>query len=316
MGAVNESSPYMRAQNNLSELKLDRMAAAMPDYVRMVAGDERDFAQAIAEMTDSEVAARRERIMRQRIRSSGFPFVKTLSDFDWSFQPSVPRAKVEELATLRFVDDAENALFVGSPGVGKSQLACALGKQACKHGLKTLYVRMPDMLAYRSEKMDAGWPEKKVLNKYAAYKVLIIDEHLIDKPTKEQMHFLLELTERRYDNSSTIYCSQYGIEDWHRRMGGGAGAGRKGLPHLQLLPGLRILRGPGVPESEGLCIPHPLPHGRSRQAHQGARPPGQMHLYRPLHCQKDRGHQHPRIRIRGLQHDLRGNAGHVRRKGH
>ena len=78
---------------------------------------------------------------------------------------------------------------------------------------------MPDMLAYRSEKMDAGWPEKKVLNKYAAYKVLIIDEHLIDKPTKEQMHFLLELTERRYDNSSTIYCSQYGIDDWHRRMG-------------------------------------------------------------------------------------------------
>ena len=84
--------------------------------------------------------------------------------------------------------------------------------------------RMPDMLAYRSEKMDAGWPEKKVLNKYAACKVLILDEHLIDKPTKEQMHFLLELTERRYDNSSTIYCSQYGIEDWHRRMGGGAHA--------------------------------------------------------------------------------------------
>ena len=118
MGALNESSPYMRAQANLAELKLDRMAAAMPDYVRMVAGGERDFAQAIAEMTESEVAARRERIMRQRIRSSGFPYVKTLSDFDWSFQPSVPRAKVEELATLRFVDDAENALFGGSPGVG------------------------------------------------------------------------------------------------------------------------------------------------------------------------------------------------------
>lgn len=93
MGALNESSPYLRAQANLSELKLDRMSAAMPDYVRMVADGDRDFAQAMAEMTDSEVVARRERVMRQRIRSSGFPYVKTLADFDWSFRPSVPRAK-------------------------------------------------------------------------------------------------------------------------------------------------------------------------------------------------------------------------------
>ena len=54
--------------------------------------------------------------------------------------------------------------------------------------------------------------------------MLVIDEHLIDKPTTDQMHFLLELTERRYDNSSTIYCSQYPFDEWHRRMGGGAHA--------------------------------------------------------------------------------------------
>ena len=118
MAALDESSPYMRAQANLSELKLDEMCASMPDYVRMVADGERDFAQAMAEMTDSEVAARRRRVMRQRIRSSGFPYVKTLADFDWAFQPSVPRAKVEELATLRFMEEAHNVLLVGSPGVG------------------------------------------------------------------------------------------------------------------------------------------------------------------------------------------------------
>lgn len=107
---------------------------------------------------------------------------------------------------------------------GKSFLACALGKQARRHGLRTLYIRMPDMLAYRAEKMAADWPEKKVLNKYAAYKVLILDEHLIDKPTTNQMHFLIELTERRYGSSSTIFCSQYPVDEWHRRMDGGAHA--------------------------------------------------------------------------------------------
>ena len=72
--------------------------------------------------------------------------------------------------------------------------------------------------------MKAGWAEKKVLRKFASCKVLILDEWLIDKPTTEQMHFLLELTELRYDNSSTIYCSQYSHKDWHRRMGAGAHA--------------------------------------------------------------------------------------------
>ena len=80
------------------------------------------------------------------------------------------------------------------------------------------------MLAYREERMRAGWAEKKVLRKFASCKILILDEWLIDKPTTEQMHFLLELTELRYDNSSTIYCSQYSHKDWHRRMGAGARA--------------------------------------------------------------------------------------------
>lgn len=69
-------------------------------------------------MTRVEVAAREVGITNQRIRSSGFPYVKGLADFDWDFQPSVPRAEIEELATLRFVERAENVLFVGSPGVG------------------------------------------------------------------------------------------------------------------------------------------------------------------------------------------------------
>lgn len=97
------ASPYVRAQANLSTLGLDGMAAALPDYVRAVSAGEPDLAQALAEMTESEVTARRERITRLRIRSSGLPCVKTLADFDWSFQPSVPRPKLEELATLRFV---------------------------------------------------------------------------------------------------------------------------------------------------------------------------------------------------------------------
>ncbi len=146
-----------------------------------------------------------------------------ISNIDYEGRP-ISRDLVLELGTSQFVSAATDVILEGFTGTGKSHLACALGKQACKHGIRTLYIRMPDMLAYRTEKLDSGWPEKRVLNRFAGYKVLILDEHLIDKPTTDQMHFLLELTERRYDNSSTIYCSQYPVEDWHRRMGGGAHA--------------------------------------------------------------------------------------------
>lgn len=138
--AIAEASPFVRTQSNLSMLKLDQMAASLPDYVRLVSEGEADFVSALAEMTAAVVGAREVRILGQRIRSSGFPSVKTLADFDWSFQPSVPRPKVEELATLRFVDRAENALFVGSPGVGKTHLAIALGIEAVKAGREVRFM--------------------------------------------------------------------------------------------------------------------------------------------------------------------------------
>ena len=122
---------------DLSALGLHEMAASLPDYVRMVAAGERGFASAFEEMTRVEVAAREVRITNQRIRSSGFPYVKGLADFDWDFQPSVPRAEIEELATLRFVERAENVLFVGSPGVGKTHLAVALGIEAVRRGARS-----------------------------------------------------------------------------------------------------------------------------------------------------------------------------------
>lgn len=173
--AVAEGSPYLRAQNNLSTLKLDQMASMLPDYVKMTAEGETDLAGALAEMTAAEVAAREERITRLRIRSSGFPYVKTLADFDWSFQPSVPRPKVEELATLRFVDRAENVLLAGSPGVGRAHLAIAIGIEAVRAGREVKSIGCARLVDDLRDAQSRGTLKKR-LRYYAHSKLLIVEE--------------------------------------------------------------------------------------------------------------------------------------------
>ena len=184
----------------------------------MVADGDRDFAQAMAEMTDSEVVARRERVMRQRIRSSGFPYVKTLADFDWSFQPSVPRAKVEELATLRFMDSAENVLLVGSPGVGKTHLAVALGIEAVKAGRE---VRFTDCARLVDDLKDAQARGilKNRLKYYAHSKLLIIDELGYLDIDERGADLMFQLVSTRYEQRSTIITTNVGIGGWAKVFG-------------------------------------------------------------------------------------------------
>ena len=218
MRTVDESSPYLRAQANLSELKLDEMAAAMPDYVRLVAGGERDFAQAVAEMTQAEVAARRERIMRQRIRSSGFPYIKTLADFDWSFQPSVPRAKLEELATLRFMDAAENVLLVGSPGVGKTHLAVAIGIEAVRAGREVRFMDCARLVEDLQDAQARGILKKR-LKYYAHSKLLVVGELGYLDIGEGGADLLFQLISTRYEQRSTIITANVGIGGWGKVFG-------------------------------------------------------------------------------------------------
>ena len=134
------------------------------------------------------------------------------------------RDTVQTLGTCQFVETATDVIVAGYTGTGKTFLSCSIGRQACKRCMSTLYVRMPDLLMAREENLSAGIAESKILKKYARYRVLIVDEWLIDPLTPDQMRFFLELVDRRHDKTSTIWCSQYRVEDWHARLGGGTHA--------------------------------------------------------------------------------------------
>lgn len=165
-----------------------------------------------------EVAAREVRITNQRIRSSGFPYVKGLADFDWDFQPSVPRAEIEELATLRFVERAENVLFVGSPGVGKTHLAVALGIEAVRAGREVRFVDCARLVEDLEDASSRGILKKR-LKYYAHSRLLIIDElgYLDVGSVGADLLFQLILT--RYEQRSTIITADVGIGGWGRVFG-------------------------------------------------------------------------------------------------
>lgn len=136
----------------------------------------------------------------------------------------IDRAVIQELSTCQFIDSNSNIIYQGFTGSGKTFLACALGKQACKQQIKTFYVRLPDLLMEYDETTLVTKGVAKLLKKYSSYNLLILDEWLLEDISDEEQHFLFELIERRHDSASTIFCTQYRKDDWHARLGGGVHA--------------------------------------------------------------------------------------------
>lgn len=127
-----------------------------------------------------------------------------------------------QLATCHFIELNRNLVFQGFTGSGKSNLACAVAKQACVNSYRTGYVRLPDLEEEWQQATDKPMGQLKLLKKYANYSVLVLDEWLLDPPTGGYLKLIFELMERRYDAATTIFCTQYKQSDWHARLGAGA----------------------------------------------------------------------------------------------
>ena len=134
---------------------------------------------------------------------------------------SLNRDTITELSTCQFVRNNHSVVFQGYTGSGKTYLACSLGKEACRHQIKTKYIRLPDLLMEFDEALLIPGREKKLLSKYARIPLLILDEWLMADISAEELHFLFELMERRSDSTSTIFCTQYSKKDWVKKLGQG-----------------------------------------------------------------------------------------------
>ena len=131
------------------------------------------------------------------------------------------QSAIQELSMCQFISRCAHIILQGFTGSGKTFLACAIAKQACKQRIKTRYIRLPDILMEHDEAKLTPQGKSKLLRKYCGYGLLVIDEWLLEDISDDEQHFLFELIERRHDAASTIFCTQYRKKDWHDRLGGG-----------------------------------------------------------------------------------------------
>lgn len=146
---------------------------------------------------------------------------------DIYYDPSrkLKRATMAEFSTCEYIAESRSVVLQGYASSGKTYIGCALAKEACRNMYKTKYIRLPDLLMEYSEKSIDPYGKDKLLRRYAGYKVLVIDEWLSNDLSKSEIEFLFELSERRFDCTSTIFCTLYKLgEDWLKRLGRGTQA--------------------------------------------------------------------------------------------
>src|SRR5690348_4272939 len=204
---------YERVQTALGRLKLTRISAGLDRAAEDAARGEWSYLEFLDRLLEAEISGRYEREVAMKTKLAHFPVVKTLDQFDFSFQPSVPEKQVRELATMRFVAHGENVLFLGPPGVGKTHLAISLGLSAIAQSLSVYFVSIVELL----EQLARDQVEDRLGARLAALckpKVLILDEMGYFPLDRRAAQFLFQLVSRRYLKGSIILTSNKSYGDW------------------------------------------------------------------------------------------------------
>ena len=164
---------YVKLLNNLQNLKLEQIKDNLDEYLDLINENKKDIIDSLYELTTLEIDLKQEKAMNACVRVANFPFLKTLNEFDFSFQPSINKDKILDFGNLRFIENNENILFVGSPGVGKTHLATGIGIEAAKSRYSTYFISCHDLILNLKKAHLENRLENRLKN-YSKYKLLIL----------------------------------------------------------------------------------------------------------------------------------------------
>lgn len=199
--------------DGLKRLKLRHTRDHVDDFCRIAATKDMSFHDFLKMVIQEEIAAREETQRAKRIRSARLPGHKTLADFDFSFQPSIPKREVLELETLRFVENHENVVLLGPPGLGKTHIATALAYEAAVQGKDVLFTTAQDLIDGLYAAMADGTVKQK-LRSLAKLDLIVVDELGYLPMDDTAGNHLFQLVSNAYERQSLIVTSNRPFEEW------------------------------------------------------------------------------------------------------
>ncbi|MEE0685213.1 MAG: IS21-like element helper ATPase IstB [Lachnospiraceae bacterium] len=204
---------YAQLVNNLDELGFTDVEPYLSEYLTKASKEGISLLDSLIHISDREITLRNQRAAQIQVSVSHFPYIKTLDEFDYHFQPSVNKAEIKDLSTLRFIDKKENILFYGTPGTGKTHLATALGIEAARKRNITYFITCHDLIQTLRKAHDENRLEAR-LKHFSKYKLLIIDETGYLPVDKTGANLFFQLIAKRYEHNSTIITTNQPFSKW------------------------------------------------------------------------------------------------------
>lgn len=211
-------SSYAKITNGLTELGIHKMQEHLDFYVDLVNKGEKSFSDALEELIEIERKNNQIRAENACVKTANFPFIKTLDDFDFEFQPSINKRELLELNNLGFLERKENILFVGTSGVGKTHLATSIGITSARSRYSTYFISFESLMNQLKKALVENRLEAR-MKFFAKYKVLIIDEIGYMPIDKDSANLFFQLIAKRYEKHSTIITTNMVFSKWGEVFG-------------------------------------------------------------------------------------------------
>lgn len=213
-------NPGMRAllTHDLKTLKLSTMLKNLEGQTRQAKENNLAYEEFLLNLAEAEVQARQENGRKKRQQEAKFPMLKPLEIFDFPSAPGLDVRLIKELSTGEFIKKAENVIFMGKSGTGKTHLATSLGMEACRYGYRTRFITGCGLVNELTEARNQHGLGR-IIKRYANYGLVILDELGYVPFSKEGAELLFQILTERNERKSVIITTNLGFGDWTQIFG-------------------------------------------------------------------------------------------------
>ncbi|ATW24271.1 IS21-like element helper ATPase IstB [Candidatus Formimonas warabiya] len=207
--------------DRLTKMGWNEIANHLEALLEDAARDSLSYSAFLDTLLSLEEKGKADRALKNRLQQSRLPQIKTLDNFDFTFQPSLDEKRIRDVIAREFPRDAQNILFLGPPGVGKTHLALAITYEMIKKGYRALCLTSHEFLEKAKEAMEKG-DTKRFVRMLTKTDILLLDEFGFEPMDSHSANLLLQIVAQRYERGSIIITSNRSVSEWAEIVGNAA----------------------------------------------------------------------------------------------